>query len=121
MWFFLGRFVMIFSKVAVGVTSGSIPLPMLVQIPKILSGGAGMLGLGDIVLPGILLAFLFRWDFANAQKKNSDEPLSLPDVLSVSNGYFVIGLTAYVAGLIWTLAMLAILQMGQPALLYLVP
>lgn len=81
-----------------------------------------MLGLGDIVLPGILLAFLFRWDFANAQKRiESNQQLSLAQVLSVPNGYFVFGLSAYVIGLIWTFIMLGLMQTGQPALLYLVP
>ena len=47
-------------SVARGVTGGSLPLPLLVMIPKVLFPGAGLLGLGDIILPGIFLAFLFR-------------------------------------------------------------
>ena len=42
------------------------PLPMLLTIPKIndYRGGGNLLGLGDIVLPGLLIAFAARLDAA---------------------------------------------------------
>ena len=102
-------------EVAVGVTGGSIPLPLLILIPKILSKGSGMLGLGDIVLPGLLIAYLFRFDYSNARKgviaKNEERKVLLSEVLNQS--YFLYSLFAYVIGMIVTFTMLAILQMGQ--------
>ncbi len=117
---FGGKSVMV--EVAVGVTSSSIPLPMLVLVPKFLSGGSGLLGLGDIVLPGILLAFLFRCDFAKATKAvGSARRLRLTEVLAVPQGYFAPCLCGYATGLVLTFAALAVTQLGRPALLYLVP
>jgi hypothetical protein len=84
-----------------------------------------LLGLGDIVLPGLLLALLFRLDTAKVKKglraRQLQRDVTLVEVLVVAEGYFSPALLAYVIGLVITLAALAILQMGQPALLYLVP
>ena len=46
-------------------------LPMLFRIPRMQDwrGGAAMLGLGDIVLPGLLLSFLLRYDISRAAQK----------------------------------------------------
>ncbi len=103
-----------------GVSGSAIPLPLLLQIPKVLfDGGAGLLGLGDIVLPGVLLAKLFRVDVSRARSglraKHVQRDLSLFEVLAMERGsYFVPALCAYVVGLVITLAALAVLQMGQP-------
>ena len=45
---------------------GGNPLPMLLTVPKLFdfTGGASLLGLGDIVLPGLLLSFAARLDAA---------------------------------------------------------
>jgi signal peptide peptidase-like protein 2B len=114
-----GKSVMV--EVAIGVTSGSIPLPMLILVPKFLSSGNGLLGLGDIVLPGIVLAYLFRCDFTKATQIAPNRRLRLTEVLAVDYGYFVPCLCGYAIGLVVTFAALAIMQLGQPALLYLVP
>lgn len=39
-------------------------LPMLLEIPRVwdYTGGYAMLGLGDIVIPGLLLSFAHRYD-----------------------------------------------------------
>ena len=39
-------------------------LPMLLEIPRLwdYTGGYAMLGLGDIVIPGLLLSFAHRFD-----------------------------------------------------------
>jgi hypothetical protein len=80
--------------------------------------------LGDVILPGVLLAHLFRVDTeklkSGLRAKNKERRVQLVEVLA-SNGYFAIALVGYVIGLLVTLAALAILQIGQPALLYLVP
>lgn len=52
-----------------------IPLPIAIMIPRVFSDYYSLLGLGDIVLPGIYLCFLFRFDLRNG--------------LSVKRGYFI--------------------------------
>lgn len=120
--FFAGQSVMV--EVAMSVVGGTLPLPLLLIIPRFFSDQQGLLGLGDIVLPGLLLAFLFRVDYAQAKKArlSARAKISLSDVIASSEGsYFAGALLGYGAGLVITFTMLAVLQMGQPALLYLVP
>eukprot|EP00638_Chattonella_subsalsa_P000540 CAMPEP_0117755468 /NCGR_PEP_ID=MMETSP0947-20121206/13472_1 /TAXON_ID=44440 /ORGANISM="Chattonella subsalsa, Strain CCMP2191" /LENGTH=562 /DNA_ID=CAMNT_0005574813 /DNA_START=348 /DNA_END=2036 /DNA_ORIENTATION=- len=84
-------------------------LPMLLLMPRIndYHGGYAMLGLGDIVLPGLLLAFALRYDTSRRQ------PLW--------KGYFMFMAVGYSVGLIMADVAVYWMQMGQPALLYLVP
>lgn len=65
-----------------------------------------MLGLGDIVIPGIFIALLLRFD--NSRKKNS-------------RFYFYATYAAYLIGLLTTICVMHIFKHAQPALLYLVP
>lgn len=65
-----------------------------------------MLGLGDIVIPGIFIALLLRYD--NSRRKNS-------------RLYFYITYAAYLAGLLATIFVMHRFKHAQPALLYLVP
>lgn len=65
-----------------------------------------MLGLGDIVIPGIFVALLLRYD--QSLKRNS-------------NFYFWVTFLAYIAGLGLTIGVMHFYKHAQPALLYLVP
>ncbi|XP_069687121.1 minor histocompatibility antigen H13 [Periplaneta americana] len=65
-----------------------------------------MLGLGDIVIPGIFIALLLRFD--NSLKRNS-------------NTYFYVTFIAYFMGLMATIFVMHVFKHAQPALLYLVP
>lgn len=65
-----------------------------------------MLGLGDIVIPGIFIALLLRFDIS--LKKNS-------------HTYFYTSFVAYVFGLALTIFVMHTFKHAQPALLYLVP
>jgi len=65
-----------------------------------------MLGLGDIVIPGIFIALLLRYD--QSLKRNS-------------NFYFMATFIAYLAGLLLTIFVMHVYKHAQPALLYLVP
>jgi len=65
-----------------------------------------MLGLGDIVIPGIFIALLLRYD--NSLKRKS-------------NFYFNATFAAYLAGLLFTIFVMHVYKHAQPALLYLVP
>lgn len=65
-----------------------------------------MLGLGDIVIPGIFIALLLRFDHSLKRKTKT---------------YFHAGCVAYFLGLMATIAVMHIFKHAQPALLYLVP
>ena len=84
-------------------------LPMLLMLPRIndYQGGNTMLGLGDIILPGLLVAFTARYD------RSRSVPLH--------KGYFCLMVIGYSIGLMMANLAVYIMQMGQPALLYLVP
>lgn len=65
-----------------------------------------MLGLGDIVIPGIFIALLLRFDMS--LKKDSKV-------------YFYASFIAYFMGLLLTILIMHVFKHAQPALLYLVP
>ncbi|KAM7353937.1 minor histocompatibility antigen H13 [Cochliomyia hominivorax] len=65
-----------------------------------------MLGLGDIVIPGIFIALLLRFDHSTKRK---------------SRIYFYSTLAAYFMGLMATIFVMHVFKHAQPALLYLVP
>uniref|UniRef100_A0A7S1KMI0 Uncharacterized protein n=1 Tax=Percolomonas cosmopolitus TaxID=63605 RepID=A0A7S1KMI0_9EUKA len=72
--------------------------------------GYSLLGLGDIVIPGIFVAQMLRFD-DHLRRTNP----------SHGNIYFWTCFVSYILGLVATVAVLTIFQAGQPALLYLVP
>ncbi|KDE08853.1 hypothetical protein MVLG_00953 [Microbotryum lychnidis-dioicae p1A1 Lamole] len=84
-----------------------------------------LLGLGDIVLPGIFVALSLRWDYHRALKRVEGPPK--PEMGWGRKGkgwgrpYFRASLGAYVLGLITTITMMHQFKAAQPALLYLSP
>jgi minor histocompatibility antigen H13 len=74
-----------------------------------------MLGLGDVVVPGLFLALLLRFDAARAA---APRDAALGDFPAP---YFAAGVASYAAGLGTTLAVMYAFDAAQPALLYLVP
>jgi minor histocompatibility antigen H13 len=78
---------------------------------KTASSGApfSMLGLGDIVIPGIFVALLLRFD-RSPGRAGTGKP-----------GYFGPAFVGYVAGLVATIVVMNVFQAAQPALLYIVP
>lgn len=82
-----------------------------------------MLGLGDIVIPGIFIALALRFDqhlhtsslsaarLANFRRTDT----------SFEKPYFTVTLVAYILGLVATMAVMHVFQAAQPALLYLSP
>lgn len=96
--------------VARGDKSGEDGIPMLLKIPRMFDpwGGFSIIGFGDIILPGLLVAFSLRYDWLT--KKN------------LRSGYFIWAMTAYGLGLLITYVALNLMDgRGQPALLYIVP
>jgi hypothetical protein len=114
---------------------GGDPLPMLFAIPRLndYQGGASLLGLGDIVLPGLLISFAARYDAAKSLLgvlgggSGSINGASCPErkyclnCSLCSGGYYIPVVFAYAVGLMMANAAVYFMQMGQPALLYLVP
>ncbi|KAH3732181.1 signal peptide peptidase [Pelomyxa schiedti] len=69
-WVFFSAFIFgesVMVTVAVGLTPEDQALPMILYLPRILSEGASILGLGDIILPGIYLCLLYRVDLYLSQ------------------------------------------------------
>lgn len=96
--------------VARGDNSGGNAIPMLLRVPRFFDpwGGYDMIGFGDILFPGLLISFSFRYDKLN--KKGA------------CNGYFLWLTLGYGFGLFLTYLGLYLMNgHGQPALLYLVP
>ncbi|KAJ3671930.1 hypothetical protein LUZ60_008009 [Juncus effusus] len=96
--------------VARGDSAGGESIPMLLKIPRFFDawGGYDMIGFGDILFPGLLVAFSYRYDRANKK--------------GLRNGYFLWLTIGYAFGLFLTYLALYLMDgQGQPALLYLVP
>uniref|UniRef100_A0A7N0UVX1 Signal peptide peptidase-like 2 n=1 Tax=Kalanchoe fedtschenkoi TaxID=63787 RepID=A0A7N0UVX1_KALFE len=96
--------------VARGDRSGEDGIPMLLKIPRMFDpwGGYSVIGFGDIILPGLLVAFSLRYDWL-ANK-------------TLRSGYFLWAMSSYGLGLLVTYVSLNLMDgHGQPALLYIVP
>ncbi|KAL3701997.1 hypothetical protein R1sor_020019 [Riccia sorocarpa] len=106
--YFFNESVMI--VVARGDKSGGEGIPMLLKVPRLFDpwGGYSIIGFGDILLPGLLVAFCLRYDWA-AKK-------------TLYGGYFLWSTVGYGFGLFITYVALNLMNgNGQPALLYIVP
>ncbi|GAV81733.1 LOW QUALITY PROTEIN: PA domain-containing protein/Peptidase_A22B domain-containing protein/MFS_1 domain-containing protein, partial [Cephalotus follicularis] len=70
-------------KVARGDKSGEDGIPMLLKIPRMFDpwGGYSIIGFGDIILPGLLVAFSLRYDWLTRK--------------TLRGGYFLWAMTAY--------------------------
>lgn len=116
------------------------PLPMLLLIPQFdWRGGFSMLGLGDIIVPSLLLSLALRFDCFLAKCKNflrsgklrqiseettvyasmSTKPEAVANQRQVQ--YFITVSIAYALGLGMANAAVNLTGVGQPALMYLVP
>ncbi|XP_046385036.1 signal peptide peptidase-like 3 [Ischnura elegans] len=86
------------------------------------SGHFSMLGLGDIVMPGLLLCFVLRYD---AYKKSQAIHLGETGVPTPKHfnkiSYFHCSLIGYFLGLLTATVSSEVFKAAQPALLYLVP
>uniref|UniRef100_A0A3Q3XK13 Signal peptide peptidase-like 2B n=1 Tax=Mola mola TaxID=94237 RepID=A0A3Q3XK13_MOLML len=101
-------------EVAAGPSDSSTheKLPMVLKVPRLNFSPLALcdrpfsiLGFGDILVPGLLIAYCHRFDIL----------IQSPRI------YFGACTIAYGIGLLITFVALAVMQMGQPALLYLVP
>jgi minor histocompatibility antigen H13 len=96
------------TEVMVAVAKG-LNAPVKIMFPKALGVTPipfSMLGLGDIVIPGIFVALMLRFDHKHG---------------FTSTPYFYANFVAYVLGLVTTVGVMHVFDAAQPALLYLVP
>ncbi|KAI3926250.1 hypothetical protein MKW98_028386 [Papaver atlanticum] len=109
-WVFVSPLIFNKSVMIAVAEGGGEAIPVLLRIPRFFDawGGYDMIGFGDIFLPGLLVAFAFRYD--RSSKKG------------ILNGYFLWLTIGYGVGLILADVGLYLMDgLGQPALLYLVP
>jgi len=98
-------------------------LPMLFIFPKVndYAHGSVILGLGDIILPGFIIAFSARHDEAarlvGAHTPNQD--IKVP--MKWYEGLFFPMVMAYSFGLFSAFLAVILMEQGQPALLYICP
>lgn len=96
------------------------PKQVLIEKP----GDLSLLGLGDIVIPGIFIALCLRYDFIrnfNPKAKDRDYDSVCKMFSEISKPYFWSCIGGYIVGMVTTVAIMLIFKRGQPALLYLVP
>ncbi len=95
--------------------NGGMPLPILLILPRLgdYRGGLVLLGLGDVVFPGLLLSLGARLDATRA--------ILQPSQYNSFNGYFLPLILSYAIGLLFANLMVYASGKAQPALLYLVP
>lgn len=97
---------------------GPIKLLFPVVLPSLDNpkGQFSLLGLGDIVVPGLFVALLLRFDAVRAKVViREGESTSFPQP------YFLTNIVCYALGLVATVAVMYFFKAAQPALLYLVP
>lgn len=106
-----GESIMVDVATGGGSKSGEM-LPMVLKVPRITTSALtvcqlsySLLGFGDILVPGLLVSYCHGFDL----KVNS------------CRVYFIGSVLAYGVGLVVTFVALAVMNQGQPALLYLVP
>ncbi|XP_056355486.1 signal peptide peptidase-like 2A isoform X3 [Oenanthe melanoleuca] len=99
-------------EVAAGPFGNSEKLPVVIRVPRLEHSAStlcdlpfSLLGFGDIIVPGLLVAYCRRFD---VQTRSSAV-------------YYISCTVAYAVGMVLTFVVLALMKMGQPALLYLVP
>lgn len=81
-----------------------------------------MLGLGDIVMPGLLLCFVLRYDaYKKSQAIMVDTGVPPPPTYVQRLTYFHCSLVGYFLGLLTATVSSEVFKAAQPALLYLVP
>ncbi|XP_045679591.1 signal peptide peptidase-like 2A isoform X2 [Phyllostomus hastatus] len=101
-------------ELAAGPFGNNEKLPVVIKVPKLAYFSVmsvclmpvSILGFGDIIVPGLLIAYCRRFDEQTG---------------SSSSIYYVSSTIAYAVGMILTFVVLVLMKKGQPALLYLVP
>ncbi|VEU24336.1 DEKNAAC105560 [Brettanomyces naardenensis] len=102
----------------------NVDIPVKLMIPNSASRATdtvslSLLGLGDIVLPGSVIALCLRFDLYNFH--DAHPRTEFHHLQRYSKPYFISALVCYSIGLAATIAAVYSFSQGQPALLYLSP
>jgi signal peptide peptidase-like protein 3 len=102
--------------------SPKLSLPGKLVFPSVRNAGHfSMLGLGDIVMPGLLLCFVLRYEAYKRNQPSNDIGVPAPPNVYQRITYFHCSLIGYFLGLLTSTISSELFQTAQPALLYLVP
>ncbi|XP_039257429.2 signal peptide peptidase-like 3 [Styela clava] len=109
-------------NLGMGKDAPQLSLPGKLVFPSYGSEHFSMLGLGDIVMPGLLLCFVLRYDNYKKQRLEGEGyvPLAAGNLIYRVR-YFHCTLLGYFIGLITATIASEVNRSAQPALLYLVP
>lgn len=119
----------------------NVDAPIKLQFPRDLSTTPpqySILGLGDIVIPGIFMSLCLRFDvlkslsvsklegLIDSERKGREDPgATMKYIIASGNrapkSYFVAVIVGYLIAIITTVVIMFMFNHGQPALLYLVP
>lgn len=123
--FFLYDMYLVFGTTVMLDVATGLDIPLKLQLPLYVAESESlneykmmMLGLGDMILPSMLIALCLRFDLYRHHEK---QPQSFHYLQPISRPYFITGLVAYGLGLILTITALFVFNYGQPALFYIVP
>ena len=98
----------------------SLDAPIKLLAPRSASGkDFALLGLGDIVIPGLLISLCLRFDLYRHAKFHPDELVSPGSKFNRS--YFFVGMLSYIIGLGGCMWIMSYFGRARPALLYLSP
>lgn len=98
--------------------SPSLGLEEILKHPAELYSSVAILGLGDIVVPGILASFCLRFDLYRFYEQRE---IAFHFQNKFPKPYFWTSLISYVVGLAAAASAAQIYAVGQPALLYIIP
>ena len=129
--FFYDIYFVFFTPLMVTVAK-SLDGPIKLMFPKVLDWETqkdfNMIGLGDIVIPGIFVALMLRLDYYRILKpiinSTKEDPIGNKSVsfLPITNfNTFLWTFCGYFFGILSTLVVMNVFKAAQPALLYLVP
>ena len=93
--------------------------PMKIIFPTMKKDSFAIIGLGDIIIPGIYLSTLFHYDYSlNVQYNNKENTVHFSFCNFI---YFHMGIIAYVLGIFFSYTAVILFHTTQPALIYIVP
>ncbi|KAG8966307.1 hypothetical protein FRC03_012209 [Tulasnella sp. 419] len=95
-------------------------VPIKLMWPKNSNGDFTLLGLGDVVVPGMFIALALRYDQHRFVERAGGKGQS-KQRYSFGKPYFWAAISAYILGLATTTIVMHITKRAQPALLYLSP
>lgn len=101
----------VFGKNVMVTVATGLDVPIKILVPLMLAEGKDtqftLIGLGDIVLPGLLLCFALRFDHSKG--------------LDPKSNYFAVTMAGYCIGLTICEIIVGSFHWAQPAMIYLVP